>query len=46
VSRLNEKKVAEILQHALKLKTTNNVKRYMSQMLEEIAPDLALLEKA
>jgi len=38
--------VAEILQHALKLKTTNNVKRYMSQMLEEIAPDLALLEKA
>ncbi|MFT5526165.1 MAG: phosphotransferase system enzyme I (PtsI) [Pirellulaceae bacterium] len=46
VSRLTEKKATEILRHALKLKTTNNVKRYMSQMIEELAPDLKLLETA
>jgi phosphotransferase system enzyme I (PtsI) len=35
---------ASILRHALKLKTTNNVKRYLTDKLQELAPNLALME--
>jgi len=33
-----------ILRHAMRLKTTTNVKRYMADQLAKIAPDLALLD--
>lgn len=35
-----------ILKHALRLKTTANVKRFMTERLKEIAPNLEMLETA
>ena len=46
ISHLTGPRVEAILRHALKLRTTNKIKRYMSEQLREIAPDLELLETA
>lgn len=43
-SLLTVQTARHILRHAMRLKTTTNVKRYMADQLAKIAPDLALLD--
>ncbi|MEQ8785556.1 MAG: phosphoenolpyruvate--protein phosphotransferase [Pirellulaceae bacterium] len=43
-SLLSVRTARHILRHAMRLKTTTNVKRYMADQLAKIAPDLALLD--
>ncbi len=43
---VDQKRAQSILQHALTLKTTAQVKRYMAEQVRELAPDLAMLDMA
>jgi len=45
-SHLTQRKAEEILQHAMQLKTTANVKRYMRDQIAKIAPNVALMDMA
>lgn len=43
-SQLSVRTAKHILRHAMRLKTTTNVKRYMADQLRKIAPSLALFD--
>ncbi|MEX2025927.1 MAG: putative PEP-binding protein, partial [Pirellulaceae bacterium] len=45
-SKLSLRAAKNILRHAMRLKTTTNVKRYMAAQLKKIAPDLTILDTA
>lgn len=45
-SHLTQDKAAQILEHALSLKTTAHVKRYLADQLQQISPRLAMLDTA
>jgi phosphotransferase system enzyme I (PtsI) len=45
-SHLTIRAAKNIVRHALRLKTTTNVKRYMAEQLKKIAPDLTILDSA
>ncbi|MEX0937436.1 MAG: phosphoenolpyruvate--protein phosphotransferase [Pirellulales bacterium] len=45
-SHLTRQRAAEVLQHALSLKTTRQVNRYMADQIAQIAPNLRLLDTA
>jgi phosphotransferase system enzyme I (PtsI) len=45
-SRLTMRQSEEILRHALKLKTTAHVKRFMAEQLRRISPEFAILDTA
>jgi phosphotransferase system enzyme I (PtsI) len=45
-AHLDRKTAEEIVQHALQLKTTAHVKRFMAVQLRRIAPNLELLDTA
>ncbi len=45
-SHLTQERAAKILRKALKLKTTSQVLRYMGQQIEQLAPNLKLLDTA
>lgn len=43
---VNQKLAEDVLTHALTLKTTSQVKRYMAEQMRKLAPDLAMLDMA
>ncbi len=45
-AHLSQDMARQILQHALSLKTTGHVKRYMAEQLQAISPRLAMLDTA
>lgn len=45
-SHLSQQRAEQILEHALSLKTTAHVKRYLADQLQEISPRLAMLDTA
>ena len=44
--RLTTEGAAKIAEHALQLKTTGQVRRYLGDQLKQISPDLDMLETA
>jgi phosphotransferase system enzyme I (PtsI) len=45
-SHLTEERTGKIYRHAMKLKTTGHVLRYMSEQLDQLAPNLKLMNSA